>query len=136
MSADEREAVEMGLDRAHCDSPAVDRVTVLAFRAELAAVQVRMAIRALLADVSEDFLHVALGASNRRVGPAQRKARFTAVVEFRSRTRRLPARRGMTVLAGQFQGTVRIACASLSRSLGVQEPAAKRDHRGNNECRG
>lgn len=101
----------MVLDLLNGNLPAKHRVALRAVRTELPAVNIRMAIRAVLADVREDRLYVALGAFHLFVHASKRVTRLV-VIEFRDRSNRPPARRGMAVFAGNREGTVR-----ASRSL-------------------
>lgn len=54
MSADEWKAILMIPDRRHRNLPAFDRVTRFAIGAKLAAMDVRVAVSALLANISEN----------------------------------------------------------------------------------
>lgn len=54
MRADQREAILMITNRLHRDLPALDGVARFAIRAELAAVEVRMAVRAFLTHIGEN----------------------------------------------------------------------------------
>ena len=83
-------------------------VALLAIRAELAPVNIRMAVGTLRAHVSKDRLGVALHAVHLRVHAAERVARFI-VVEFRNGPDGLPARLRMAIFAGNGQGAVRAA---------------------------
>lgn len=105
--AEQRESVRMLLELRGLKFPAVDGVARLAFRAELAAVDIRVAIRAMRADVREDEAHVALRALHFHVHAAQRVARVI-VVEFRNVADRFPARARVAVFAGNRDRSVRI----------------------------
>ncbi len=96
--------------------PAVDGMAILALRAHLSAMDVGMALRAFVANVSEDRLHVALRTRDFCVHAAQRVGRF-AMVEIRDRPNRLPAQTGMAGLAGNVERAVGAArgCAILRR---------------------
>jgi hypothetical protein len=65
-------------------------------------------VGAVLADVGEDWLEMALDAFYFFVHPAQGIARFV-VIEFRDRAYRAPSRSGMAVLTRNGKGTMRIA---------------------------
>ena len=104
----------MVADGRHGNLPAFDGVTRFAVCAELAAVNVRMAVRAFLSGVRKDQLHVALGALHFLVHAAQRVA-CLVMVKLRNAADRLPAQRGVTVLAGNVEGSVRIACSGFLR---------------------
>jgi len=101
VSAEEREAIEVIFDLLHRNVPALHGVTLLAGRAHLMPVDVfvRVTIDAVLADVGEDRLDVALRALHFFVQAAQRIPCFV-MVKFGNRTDRTPARGGVTVLAG------------------------------------
>lgn len=103
---EERKSVEVILDRLHRYVPAQWSVAFGAIRAILAAVNVRMAVRAVLADVGKDRLEVALGAVHFFVHPAERIP-GTVVVELRNAADRRPTRAGVAVLAGNVEGAVR-----------------------------
>ena len=62
MSADERKAILMVPNRRDGNFPAFDGVTRFAIRAKLSAMDVRMAVRALLANIRENQFYVALRA--------------------------------------------------------------------------
>jgi len=94
------------LDLLNGNLPAKHRVALRAVRTELSAVNIRMAIRAVLSDVRENRLYMALGAFHLFVHASKRVTRLV-VIEFRDRSNRPPARRGMAVFTGNRQGTVR-----------------------------
>jgi hypothetical protein len=96
--ADQREPVLVLLHFAERDPPAFHRVALLALRAELAAVDIRVAISALGAHVGKHEARVAQAAFHFFVEAAQRKAGFV-VVEFRDIANRPPARESVAVLA-------------------------------------
>jgi hypothetical protein len=108
MRADQRKPVEMILHRAHRNLPALHGVALLAFGAELAAVQVRVAIRAALPDVLKDLVGVTGGARDRRVHSPQRIAGLGIMIELGTRPDRTPTRGGMATSAGNFQRSMRI----------------------------
>ena len=62
MRADERKAILVVANRGHGDVPAFDGVTRFAIRAELATMNVRMAVRALLSKIRKGEFHMTLGA--------------------------------------------------------------------------
>lgn len=114
MRADKREAILVVANRRYGNLPAFDRVTGFAIRSELAAVKVRMTVGAFLSDIRKDQFHVALGALHFLVHPAQRVAGLV-VVKLRNTADRLPTQRGVAVLAGNIESTVRIACTWFLR---------------------
>jgi len=104
-----------GLQR---DFPAFDRVALFALRAELPAVNIGVAVRALRAHVGEDQARVTQAALHGFMHAAQRIA-CLVMVEFRKIANGLPTGEGVTVLAGLVQRAVRAARgAALWRGLG------------------
>ena len=95
------------LDR---DLPPSDSVALLAIGAQLALVNIGMAILATLSNVRKNHLHVTPGAGHGSVHAAQGITRLI-VVELGDRPDRLPATRAMAVLAGKSQVAVRAVCA-------------------------
>lgn len=112
--AEQRESIRMLLELRGLKFPAVDGVARLAFRAELAAMDIRVAIRAMRARVREDEAHVALRALHLHVHAAQRVTRLT-VVEFRNVADRFPARARVAVLARNRDCSVRILARGCLR---------------------
>ena len=102
----QREAIIVLLNVFDSDCPSADGVALLAIGAELALVNISVAVLAALADVGENHLHVTPGAGHGSVHAAQRIARLI-MVELGNGADRLPATRGMTVLAGNGQVAVR-----------------------------
>lgn len=98
VSSNERKAIVVILDRVKVDLPTHDRVTAFAVGSELAAMNVRMAVRALLAHVLKDEICVALCTAHLDVHAAERISSLI-VVELRIRTNRFPARVSMAILA-------------------------------------
>lgn len=94
------------------DFPAFYRVTLLAIRAELAAVDVRVAIRASRAHVGKDKVGMAPFAVHLLVHPAQRVP-CSVVVKLRNAADRFPARVGVAVFAGNVDGPVWIPARFL-----------------------
>ena len=140
--ANQREAVLVVTDRRYRYLPALDGVAGLAVRAELAAVNVRMAVRAFLSHVGEDQLHVALDALHLFVHAIQRVVSFV-VVKFGDAADGLPTQGRMTVLAGNIESAMRIARDRFLRrtmrplSVGlkrkqknsdVQQPSSRHGH--------
>src|SRR5262249_39755553 len=79
MSTDQREAVLMFVDVVDGDLPAVHALADVALRSVLPAVQVRMAILALLAKVAEDGIKMTFLAGHVDVHAAQRIGRLVVV---------------------------------------------------------
>ena len=125
----QRKAIVMLLDLLNRDLPSPHGVTLLAIRAQLALVNIRMAILAALADIAEHRLHVTLNASDGLVHAAQ--GIFSLIViEFRNGADRSPGARSMAVLTGDIQISVRTVralirrrrlCRRASRNAGKRE---------------
>lgn len=98
MRAQQWKAVLVIAHRLRRDVPTLHSVALRTVRPHLSAVNVRVAIRAILADVCKNRLHVALHAFHFLVHPAQRVSRLV-VVEFRHCADRTPTRRRMAVFA-------------------------------------
>jgi hypothetical protein len=98
--AEQREPIEVILYCVHGNAPAAHRVAILAIGPELAAMQVGMTIRALLANLSENLADVALAASDGGVHGSKRILRLGVVIELRFGTDRLPTHGCMAALAG------------------------------------
>lgn len=89
MSANQRKAVLMLVDRMHRYLPSVDAMADITLAAVFVAVDVDVTILALPAGVSQNRIRVAIAAWNLHVHAAQRELRV-AVVEFGVAPRRLP----------------------------------------------
>ena len=94
----QREPVPVILCRSRVDPPSVHRVAVLALRAELPLVEIRMTIGALLPGLCKNFRHMARITRHIRVHAAQRIVCVGVVIKFRPRTERRPTRRRVAVL--------------------------------------
>ena len=81
--AEEWKSIEVLLNRLHRNLPAQHRVALRAVAAELRAVNVRMAIRAVLTNVGENWLGMATGASHFFVHSSKRVSRGV-VIKFRN----------------------------------------------------
>jgi len=81
-------------------------VALRAIRTHLPAVNVRVAVRAILSHVGEHRLYVAFEALHFFVHAAQRIVRLV-VIKLRHRADRTPARRRVAILAGNRQRPVR-----------------------------
>jgi len=115
--AEKRKPVRMLPHLIGLNVPALYRVAALAIRAELAAVNIGVAIRAARAYIREYEVGVAERALNLLVHAAQRVAR-AIVIEFRNASNGFPARAGVAVLARNADGAVRIlAICTLTLSL-------------------
>ena len=102
MRTQQGEAIHVVFDLLDGNVPALHRVTLLAVRPHLAAMDVLMAVGAILADVGEHRLDVTLNAIHFFVHTAKRVFCF-AVVEFGNGANRPPTSGGVTVLARHGQ---------------------------------
>jgi hypothetical protein len=102
VSSQQRKPVLMIAHLLHGDVPALHSVALRAVRAHLAAVDVRMAIGAVLSNIGEYRLYVTLRALHFFVHSAERIFRLV-VIEFGNCADRAPARRRMAVFAGDVQ---------------------------------
>ena len=93
---------------AHRNLPALDSVAALATGSELAAVQVGMAIRALMPHIGKNLLGVAGDARDIGVHASERITRLGVVIELGTRTDRSPSGCSVAATAGNLQWTVRI----------------------------
>jgi len=112
--AHQREAIVVFPGSLRNNAPTFHRVTLLAARAHLPAVEVCMTVGAVCPYVGEDRLGMALRAGNTLVQTAQRVL-GCVVIEFRNRPNGLPPHRGMTILAGNAQAAVRTTRHGLAR---------------------
>jgi hypothetical protein len=124
MRADQREAIQVAANRIHIRTPAVNRVAILATGAELPAMDIRVAISALLTNVSKNFSHVAGITRDILVHPAQWISRFPIVVKFNSLPDRRPTRGCVAVLAGDGQRPMRVPHTRCLVRLSNQPPGA------------
>jgi hypothetical protein len=103
---EEWKSVEVILNRLHRYIPAQWSVAFGAIGAILAAMNVRVAIRAVLADVSKDWLEVALSAVHLFVHPAE-GIPCAVMIELGNTADRRPTRARVAVLAGDIKRAVR-----------------------------
>lgn len=96
----------MLLNRLHGNLPAEHRVALFAVRAKLAAVNIRMAIRAIFGYIGKHGFCVAPGARSFFVHAAQRILR-RIVIEFGNRADGRPTRVRMAIFAGDCEWSVR-----------------------------
>jgi hypothetical protein len=122
MRANEGKAILVALDLLYRNHPSFNGVTRLAIGAQLTFMNVGMAIGTLGAYVGEDGLGVASGAAYALVHAAQGIA-GAIVVKFRNRAKRFPTQRGMTILTGQVQISVRTAGLGVALSLSARRYA-------------
>jgi len=104
----QRKAVLVVLDRACGYSPTLHGVAVFALRAELAAVEIGMACRALGSGFREYSRYVAGVAPDVFVHATQSELGFAIVIEFHLRAQGRPTGGRMAVFAGDGDGAVRI----------------------------
>jgi len=112
MRSYQRKAVLVILDCIQRDIPALDGVAAFTIRAELAAMDVCMAIGTTCTGVLEVEARVALGATHPLVHPAQRISRLV-VVEFGNGADRLPTGARVAILARYSQRPVGIGHLGL-----------------------
>jgi hypothetical protein len=98
----QRETIVMLLHIFNRDRPPADGVALLAIGAQLTLVNIGVTVLAALTDVGENHLYVTLNASDAGMHAAQSKARLV-MVELRNSADRLPAIRGVAVLARDGQ---------------------------------
>jgi hypothetical protein len=110
--SEQREAVLVRLDLLRVQVPTIHGVALFAPVAELAAMNIGVAVGAVHADVFEHEADVALRAGNAGVHSAQGIARLI-VVELRNAADRLPTGGGVAVFAGNTDRTVGIARVSF-----------------------
>ena len=122
--AKQREAILVILYLLHGNVPALDRVALLAIRTHLPAVNIRVAVGAILSHVGEDRFYVALNARYFFVHAAQWIVRLV-VIKLRHRADRTPARRRVTVFAWNRQRPVRAPRGFLV-FLGLNLPLGRR----------
>lgn len=84
MGAEQWETIQVAANRIHIHTPAVNRVAILAAGAELPAMDIWVAISALLTNVSKNFSHMAGITRDILMHAAQRISGFTIVVKFDS----------------------------------------------------
>jgi len=116
----QREAIEVILNRLHRNIPTQRRVALGAIGAKLALVNVGVAIGAVLAYVCENGFPVALGAIHFFVHAAQGIARGV-MIKFGNGANRRPAGGGVTILTRNGKGTVRTACRLPLRVGGTHD---------------
>ena len=108
MRSHQREPVLVILNRLQGNRPAAHVVTTFAVGPHLAAVDVGVTVGAPGACVGEDHLGMAPGTGHAFVRPCQGIA-CLVMVEFRNGADRLPTHRGVAVLTGDLQSTMRAA---------------------------
>ena len=99
VSAGQRETIVVLLNILNRYSPSAHAMALLAICAQLAFVNIGVAVLAMCAYVAEHRLHMALRTRDILVKTAQRVTRLV-VIEFGNGANRLPALSGVTVLTG------------------------------------
>ena len=112
MGSEQRKPVEVILNGLHRNVPTAHRVALGTVGAHLTAMNVGVAVRAVLADVGEDWPDMAFRAINLFVHSAKRISRGV-VVEFWDGPNRGPTRASVTILAGYREGSVRTPAGLL-----------------------
>jgi hypothetical protein len=126
--AQQRESIEVLRNRLHRNLPAQNRVALRAVGAELRAVNVRMAIRAVLSNFGENWIGVASRAGYFFVHAAQRVSRGV-VIEFRNGADRGPASGGVAIFTRYIKRSVRTSTWLPLRRCGHKAgEAEKYDH--------
>jgi hypothetical protein len=105
---EKREAILVIFDLLRGDIPTLNGVTLRAIRTHFAAMNVGVTIGTILANIRENGLDVAGNTLHVFVHATERVIGFI-VIEFRYRPDGTPTGRGMTVLTGDVERTVRIA---------------------------
>jgi hypothetical protein len=98
----QRKPVHVQVDLGDRNLPAADRVTVFAGSGHFAAVNVRMAVGAFIADIGEHHLAMAVRAGHTLVHAAERKLGLV-VIELWHRADWFPSVHGVAVLTGDIQ---------------------------------
>ena len=116
VSADQRKPVLMLINVVNGNLPAVGIVTKRALRAVFAAMKVRVAILTFLRSIAEDESLVAIGTLHFSVTAAQGEFRLR-VVELEFDAQRLPALRGVAILARDRKSIAVRAAAVVERDV-------------------
>ena len=106
MRAHQRKTVLVLLHVFDGNLPPFHRMAALALAAHLAAMNIGVAVGALISHIGEDHFHVALGAGHRSMHSTQR-IRGLAMVEVGHRPDGLPAQAGVALLTGDCQRAMR-----------------------------
>lgn len=130
----EREAIVVLLNILVGDLPSAHRVALLAIRAQLATVNVGVAILALVTDVSEHHLYVTLRASDGGVHAAKRVLGLI-VIEFGNGADRFPRAGRVTILARDCKTPVRTVRTSGSLPSRTLRESEERENKNEHEFR-
>lgn len=123
----QRETVVVSSHGLYRGLPSLDRVAVFASSPKLAAMDVRVAVGALSADIGKHKTDVALGARNTGVHASERVAGLV-VIEFDDVTEGLPGCKGMAVVARDVQVTVRTTSGRSAGVLAREDTPRSRKH--------
>lgn len=126
--AQQREAIEVLLNRLSLDLPAEHSVALGAISAKLPAMNVGVATGAVLANIGEHRFRVASRAGNFFVHAAQRVSR-TVVIKFGDGADRSPTNVGVAIFASSVQWTVRTAFGLLLCGRNTDTPQRKNKKR-------
>jgi hypothetical protein len=119
----------MLIDVVNGNLPTVTVVAEFTLRAILAAMQIRVAVLALYWGVAEIKILVAIDARHFRVPATQRKF-SPRMVEFGFGAQRLPALRGVTLLARYFElVAVRATNRSIERDVLTERTAPGKENK-------
>ena len=127
VSTRQREPIVVLLHVLNGDLPSPHRMALFAVRAQLALVNIGMAILAPLTNIAENHLHVTRGAGDGSVHATQGIARLV-VIEFRNGANWLPVARGVAVLARNSQISVRTVRAFGRLRSRASRERGKRKH--------
>jgi len=116
MGPNQRKTILVLLDLRQRNHPSLNGMALLAGRAELAPVNVGVAVGAFAAHIGKNRLDMALRARDSLVHAAQRVTRL-AVVELGNIADRFPSAEGVAVLAGNVQIAVRAARVGIDLQL-------------------
>ena len=126
--ANQRKSVLVFIDVVDRNRPAIGVVAQLALRAVLAAMQVSVAILALVGSVGEIEIGVAIAATHRRVAPAEGKAGLS-MIELDLVPDNLPVFDGMACIARQLEFSVRADRRCEWSRLRTQGTRTQEEHR-------
>lgn len=127
VGAQQRETIEVIAHVGHRNTPAADRVAILAGRTHLASVDVGVTIGAHFPDFGKDRVGMTLAALHALMHSAQRELRVRVVIELWLGADRFPAQRGMAAFARQLQGAVWILAARCFAALRAHQCGARKE---------
>jgi hypothetical protein len=127
MGAEQWKPVLVFLNGGKTDLPSADGVALGAIRAKLSAMDVGVTIRAILSNVGENGIQVALRAGNFLMHSSQRIARLV-VVEFGVGADGVPTGCNVTVFAGNGERPVRTSGICLLRKRAGRKHQHPHEH--------